>query len=88
MTNIPALKKLTLSRGHFRIQDCEILHSNLPTLEVFELNYVHLGPDELPANITPATSVTQLIFDFEDVTNKTQFPNWFSHEGEYQSSNA
>jgi hypothetical protein len=77
MKNIPALKKLTLSSGHFGIQDCEILHSNLPTLEVFELIFVHLDPGELPANITPATSVTEFSISFEQVTNETQLPNWY-----------
>jgi hypothetical protein len=35
MNNIPTLKKLTLSCGDIGIQDCEIVHSNLPALQVF-----------------------------------------------------
>jgi hypothetical protein len=53
------------------------LHSNLPTLEVFELDFVQLGPGELPANITPATSVTEFSIYFEIVSNQTQLPNWY-----------
>jgi hypothetical protein len=77
MKNISALRRLSLGLCNFGIQDCEILHSNLPTVEVFELDFVHLDPDEIPENITSATSVTEFYISFKQVTNEAQLPNWY-----------
>jgi hypothetical protein len=77
LKNMPILKKLTLKYADIGIQDCEVLHNNLPSLESFNLKDVNLKAGPLPRNISPATSLNTLCYTFNDVQNNADYPNWY-----------
>ncbi|KAI8889396.1 hypothetical protein K501DRAFT_329187 [Backusella circina FSU 941] len=77
LKNMPVLKKLTLKHCDIGIEDCEILHSNLPSVEEFHLKYINLVVGPLPNNITPATSLTSYYLLFEEVADIIEYPNWY-----------
>jgi hypothetical protein len=79
MNNMPYLESLYLDNCHLGIEDCETLHNNLPSLRSLNLYNIHLKIDQLPANIKPATFVTELNFSFECLGDKENHLRWYQY---------
>ncbi|KAI8889395.1 hypothetical protein K501DRAFT_329186 [Backusella circina FSU 941] len=77
LKNMPLLKKLTLQYCDIGIQDCELMHSNLPAIQSIRLEDANLNVGPLPNKIIPATSVTNLNIEFDYITTMADYPNWY-----------
>jgi hypothetical protein len=55
------------------VNDLEILHKNVPSIQDFSLNCVKALPYSMPSNIIPATSITKLRFFFHDFDDKDSY---------------
>jgi hypothetical protein len=66
---MPVLETLHLITTAIRLTDLEILHSNLGSIKYLDLGRIKLYPCEIPQNVTPATLITELEYNIEEVTD-------------------
>jgi hypothetical protein len=72
LKNIPTLEYLTISDSYLTIDECEILHTNLPSVKNFSLDVVYLVESAIPHHIQPAVTITSLtwrvrVMSFQDI---------------------
>jgi hypothetical protein len=69
LKDLPVLKTLALQSAGLRIDDLELLHKNIPSIQELILDLLYLN-GRIPSEVVPASSVTSLICcgsDSEDV---------------------
>jgi hypothetical protein len=75
LKNLPVLKTLTLHELYIGINDLEKIHTDLPTIQEFDL-CIHITASEMPSNVLPATFITKLDIQIDsafDVNTHIQF---------------
>lgn len=76
LKDLPVLKSLVLRRAYIRFHDLEEIHGNLPSIQALYLKLISIENGTMPADITPATSITKFGFYgpfFWDEVNHTRF---------------
>jgi hypothetical protein len=79
MTNLPVLKSLGLKHLSIRIEQLEVLHQNVPSIQNFTLEYVDILESRSPCGITPVDSMTSFDIHVSMVTNLETHIQWFKY---------
>jgi hypothetical protein len=80
LMNMPVLEELTLKSFVADMLDLEVLHKNLPTIQILELKDVLPRASRISENIIPAT-LTKLHYDSIEFEEKEALPTWYNYMG-------
>jgi hypothetical protein len=69
LKNLPVLKSLKMQRLAMEIKDLEELHNNLPTVQEFVVEYLHVLASAIPENIVPLAQIQSFQMHVKNVDN-------------------
>ncbi|KAI8882888.1 hypothetical protein K501DRAFT_315319 [Backusella circina FSU 941] len=79
MKNMPVLKELTLNLANLSKVDMEVLHNNIPSIQILKLLRLILCESEMPLNIISPTALTDVFISIEIADNIATHAEWYRY---------